>query len=476
LKRILLVRPSLGVNGKATYPPFGLLNVASYLENCQVTICDLANGENLDRSLMGFSLVGISAFSSQLKEANDFAKFVAKNNTKYNDVSSGGPTEHSTLDFHGGHTTVVVGGSGVTSNIEYAKKTLPDCDVLFAGDGERFAENIHKYYFNIEKQITVDERNNSYLWENYKIPNWSLINYKQYLNTCGLAVETSRGCPNGCSMCTAQMVHGRNYRARKPIDVMNEILFLNKTFKAKRFYFTDDNATVIPSRWKELMQLIVDANLNLKLSVPEGVQAHDLDIDTLKLMKKAGFSHIFIGVESGNQRVLSNVVGKGNLTLERVEQVVKDCKQIGLTISCFFVVGLVGETFQEAKETLEFASKLRSLGAYSCMVRNAIPIPGTAMYDRAKEKGYLTVSDQELNNVDFIHSGKHLLITPEWNPKDIEALVLTAKAQDAHHILKHNRGYIAKKGLVRLITNPKQAIHRLQQLRAESKALKEDIQ
>jgi anaerobic magnesium-protoporphyrin IX monomethyl ester cyclase len=470
MKKILLVRPPFSKETKCSFPPFGLLNIASHLENCKVRICDMANGEKLHNDAMSLSLVAISVFSSQLKEANNIAQYIRKNNTKFNDIFSGGdPLFPSKIDYHGGHTTIIVGGSGVTSNPEFAKTMLPDVDVLFAGDGERLAQSIDKYFFLNGKQKIIDNRSYPFSLNDYRLPSWNLVNIKQYVKGVGLAVETSRGCPNACSMCTAQMIHGRNYRARKPIDVMEEIKLLNKTYNAKRFYFTDDNATVIPSRWKELMQLIVNANLGLSLGVPEGIQAHDLDISTLNLMKKAGFSHIFIGVESGNQRVLSNVVGKGKLTLGQVEQVVKDCKLIGLAISCFFVVGLVGETLQEANETLKFAEKLRDLGAYSCMVRNTIPIPGTAMYQQSKEKGYLTVSEQELNNMDFIHSGKHLIITPEWNPHDIEALVLKAKAQDARHILKHNRGYIARRGIVRLITNPKQAFHRLQQLRGDAK-------
>jgi anaerobic magnesium-protoporphyrin IX monomethyl ester cyclase len=475
MKRILLVRPPFPNETKYDYPPFGLLNIASKLieAGCEVRIRDMANGDYIGTSeVMSFSLVAISAFSSQLKYCNGIAQYINKNNTKRNDIASGGDPKFPMIeDYHGGHTNIVVGGPGVTSDIEYAKKILTECDVLFAGDGEIFVDNIKQYYWDLPKHCVVDARNTPYHFNdvNLQFPAWNLIDYKHYVKGVGLAIETSRGCPNACSMCTAQMIHGRTYRARKPIDIIKEIKFLNKTYNAKRFYFTDDNATVISSRWKELMQLIVDADLGLSLGVPEGIQAHDLDLKALILMKKAGFHHIFIGVESGNQRVLTNVVGKGNLKLWQVEQVVKDCKSIGLTISCFFVVGLVGETLQEANETILFAEKLRGLGAYSCMVRNAIPIPGTQMYAEAKRLGYLTVTDQELNNVDFIHSGKHLLITPEWKPNDIESLVLTAKAQDAYHILKHNRGYIAKKGLIKLVTNPKQAFQRLHQLRGDAK-------
>jgi radical SAM superfamily enzyme YgiQ (UPF0313 family) len=470
MKRILLVRPPFPNSTRCNYPPFGLLNIASRLGTSDVKILDMANGDKLENlQPMNYSVVAISAFSSQLKYCNDIAKYVANNNTKFNDVDSGAdPSFPTMVDYHGGHTNVIVGGPGVTSDIEYAKKLLPDCDVLFAGDGERFAEHIKQYYWPLGKQMVLDTRSDPFHWETEKIPAWYLIDYRRYARGVGLAVETSRGCPNGCSMCTAQMIHGKAYRARTPEDVLAEIKYLKRFYGAKKFYFTDDNATVLPKRWIELMRLIFQANLGISLHVPEGIQAHNLDLYTLTLMKEAGFKNIFIGVESGNQRVLTNVVGKGNLTLERVEQVVKDCRKINLLVSCFFVVGLVGETLDEAKDTAVFAQKLRDLGAYSCMVRNAIPIPGTELYTLAKSKGYLTVSDEQLADVDFIHSGKHLIKTPEWNPEDIEQIVRSAKAQDAAHILKHYRLHLVKRGIQKLIVNPKVAIDRLQELRHEA--------
>lgn len=462
--RVLLVRPPFDGMKRCDYPPFGLLTIASYLQakGIKVTLCDLAAGDRLEDLDWSFTLVGISVFSSQLRAANVVAQHVRLQNTKHNadGVSAGG------------FTSVVAGGAGVTSNPLYAAKMLPDCNVIFAGDGERFAEEVEGFFFPASvEQMIVDRRGLPFLWSNPLLPAWGLVDAKRYAGSVGLAIETSRGCPHGCSMCTAQMIHGRRYRARNPKDIVADMVALNRRYGAKRFYFTDDNATVQYDRWELLMSLISAEDRGFVLSVPEGIQAHSLDLHILSLMKEAGFQSIFIGVESGNQRVLTDVVGKGNLRLEQVERVVVDCRKIGLTVSCFFVVGLVGESLMEAKETVVFAQHLRDLGAYSCLVRNAIPIPGTKMYEQAVAGKLLLVSDEQLNCVDFVHSGKHLLKGEDWQPSDIESLVAIAKAQDAKHILQNNKGYLVKRGVSRL-SHPIAAFNRFAQLRREAKLCK----
>jgi radical SAM superfamily enzyme YgiQ (UPF0313 family) len=234
------------------------------------------------------------------------------------------------------------------------------------------------------------------------------------------------------------MIHGKQWRPRNPDDVVNELVTLKLNYGCTKFYFADDNATVDPNRWLELMQKIAAKNMGLSLSVPEGIQAHHLDVETLKVMKDAGLTHFTIGAESGNQRVLDEVINKGGLTVERIEEVVIMAKALGMKASCFFVIGFIGETLEEAKQTVDFAEHLRHIGAENCTVRNAIPMPGTRLFDIAKEKGYLTVPEEKLFDSQFVHTASHLMITPEWKPEEIDHLVKVAQAQERRHIIESN--------------------------------------
>lgn len=442
--KLLLVRPKLPLQDLQLYPPVSLVTLASYIHSSHsVQIIDMQANQSLEDVHFKPDVVGISAFTSQLGEAGKIAE---KSIQLYPEAK------------------IVVGGAGVTSNPQYASDLLPNANLVVAGDGEDFILNVQNYIDRNSRIVFCPRFNMT----EHRIPDWTLIDHKRYVKTVGLAVETSRGCPFNCVFCTAHLVSGKRWRSRTPESIVQEIQFLKKQYGCNLFYFTDDNATVDPDRWVRLMQLIVSSNLKIELRVPEGIQAHHLTIETLQLMKKAGFKMITIGAESGSQRVLDKVIDKGGLKVEQIRYVVESCRKIGLGINCFFVIGTVGETLEEAEMTVGFAEHLRKLGAYSCMVRNAIPIPGTRMFQIAKTKGYLTVPEDKMNDLTFLHSNKHFLKTPEWSPEDIQNLVALAKRQDAQHILRHKKLHLIKQGAKRLLTNPKAAMKRLVQIMEES--------
>lgn len=419
--KVCLVRPKFPVEDSKIYPPLGLLTIAPYfgesasvaINDCQISECGFLSAE--------YDVIAFSAFTVQLPIVDSLIKQ--------------GKSSGLNCKF-------VVGGPGVTSNIEYAKKLVPNADLLFAGEGEYFAEKVKEVL--IEGKKVVDMRKYSYNLGNKKIPAWNLTNYKLYRETLGFGVETSRGCPFNCVMCTAHLIHGKQWRSRKPSDVVAELKYLKQQYGCNRFYFSDDNATADISRWADLMCEIADAKLGISLSVPEGIQAHKLQLETLKLMKAAGLTNFTIGAESGVQRILDDVICKGGLTVEKIEEVVKMAKQLDMKPSCFFVIGFPGETSEEAKATVNFAEKLRRLGAESCAVRNVIPMPGTRLFELAKAKGYFTVPEEQLFNFNFVHSGKHLLKTPDWKPEQIEALVAKAKLQEGKHYLNKHPAVLVK--------------------------------
>ena len=437
-KKVLLVRPMFEHKDLKPYPPTSLVVLAPHFKYAEVFICDLQAGENFRDALrIKPDLILFSGFTSQLNEINNLAKF-AKDATP--------------------NVKTVAGGSGITSSPEYAQSILKDVELLISGDGEEFAQN----YLDLMnyKGIFSTKR---FDWKGYKIPDWNLIQNRRYIKNYCLAVETSRGCPYNCIFCTAHCVHGKQWRPRDPENIVSEIKYLRYRYGCKLFYFPDDNATVDPKRWINLMQKIVEAKLDTKFHAPEGIQAHHLDFETLKLMKDAGFNNIYIGAESGVQRVLDDVIDKGGLTVEKIEEVVKASVKIGLTINCFFVIGIVGETLEEVRQTVVFAEKMRKFGAYDCIVRDAIPIKGTRMYDVAKEKGFLAGETKDFSS----NQTRHLLNTSEWNSSQIEEFVKLSHRQQAQHILRHKRGYMIRKGIPKLFNNPKGAVKRLIQLSKE---------
>jgi magnesium-protoporphyrin IX monomethyl ester (oxidative) cyclase len=228
---------------------------------------------------------------------------------------------------------------------------------------------------------------------------------------------TSRGCPFRCVFCTHHIVWGRKWRGRSPGNVVAEIEHLIKTYGIKQIDFLDDNMTLDRTRMENICDLIVKKNLHVEWFTPSGVRADTLDESLLRKMKKAGCKKIRVAPESGVQDIVDSVIKK-NLDLDSVKRAVVLCKKVGLKVGCFFVIGLIGETKEDIKKTINFAYKLKQLGADSFIFSIASPIFGTELYRQAKIEGYLKPGFCE----DALATAEPLIETPEFSAKDLIAL------------------------------------------------------
>jgi magnesium-protoporphyrin IX monomethyl ester (oxidative) cyclase len=257
-------------------------------------------------------------------------------------------------------------------------------------------------------------------------------------------VTTSRGCPYNCVFCTTCIVWGRTWRARSPKNVVAELEYLVKTYGVKQVDFYDENMTQDKKRVADICDLIVERGLHLEWFTPNGIRADTLDETLLRKMKKAGCKKIRVAPESGVQHIVDEVIGK-NLDLKTVEQAVVLCKKVGIKVGCFFVLGLIGETKADIEETIRFAYKLRSLGADSLIFSIAMPIYGTALYEQAKQGGYL--------REDFcdyaLAATEPLIETPQFSAEDLQQLC--AKANMANPTFTKDK-------IVRAIRNPKKTV------------------
>ncbi|MBT0158800.1 radical SAM protein [Candidatus Bathyarchaeota archaeon A05DMB-2] len=255
---------------------------------------------------------------------------------------------------------------------------------------------------------------------------------------------TSRGCPYDCVFCSIHNVMGKKWRGRSPQNVVEEIEQLIQTYKIEQIDFYDDNMTLNKKRMEAICDLILEKRLKVEWYTPNGVRADTLDENLLRKMKASGCKKIRIAPESGSQQVLDNIVKK-NLNLKDVEKAVILSKKVGLKVGCFFVIGLVGETKKDINDTINFAYKLKSLGAEGFYFSLAMPVYGTELYEQAKKGGFLksTFSEEALAGVE------PLIETPEFTADDLLELCTRANMI--------NQTFTVGK-LVKAIREPKKAV------------------
>jgi len=221
--------------------------------------------------------------------------------------------------------------------------------------------------------------------------------YKKYLNIKKyfflvsdypmVMIITGRGCPFRCFFCVyPQTFHSRRYRFRKPENVVDEFEYIIRELpEVREIGIEDDTFTANPQRTKEICQLIIKRGIKIKWYC--NVRP-DVDLETMKWMKKAGCHLMTVGFESANQKILDNI-HKG-IKVEQIEEFVQNAKEAGILVHGCFIAGNPGETRETLEETLKFAKKL------NCDTMQFYPLivyPGTEAYQWAKENKYLLTSD-----------------------------------------------------------------------------------
>ncbi|MBF0196277.1 MAG: radical SAM protein [Planctomycetes bacterium] len=198
-------------------------------------------------------------------------------------------------------------------------------------------------------------------------------------------LATSRGCPFNCGFCATRVVWDKKVRSRSKDNIIEEIQECVHKYGISTFHFTDELFTSNRRRVWELCEAILEMHLNIKWVCT--ARAQGLDLETLKLMKRAGCHEISFGIESGNQTMLNSI--DKHLDLKKAADIISLTKKAGIITHATYMFGYIGETEQTMQETLDFA---KSLNTHVAGFFIASPLPGTPLYEEASQKGYLRKS------------------------------------------------------------------------------------
>lgn len=219
------------------------------------------------------------------------------------------------------------------------------------------------------------------------------LNIKNYFYSSAaypmIMIITGRGCPFRCFWCNwPQVFHGHKYRLRSAENVVDEFEYIVSNLpEVKEVGVEDDTLTADIDRVRKICRLLIEKGINKKIKWYANVRV-TLDLETMKLMKKAGCRMIIPGYESGVQELLNNA-HKG-ITIEQSREFAKNAKKAGLFVHGCFIIGLPGETKETARQTIEFA---KELDPDDVQFFPLIVYPGTEAYEWAQKNKYLITTD-----------------------------------------------------------------------------------
>jgi len=364
------------VGKKASFPPLGLLTVASLLPaKWGKKLVDMNVDELKDEDIQWADMIFLSAMIVQKESVQEVIKRIKE---------LGKP--------------IVAGGPLFTTGWEEFTK---DVDYLILGEAEGtlplFLADLKKG--RLKKTYTADKFPDL---KKSVVPDYSLINLKKYFSLC---VQYSRGCPFNCEFCDVVRLNGRVPRYKTKRQIIKELENLYHLGWRENIFFVDDN--FIGNRIavkKELLPAIIE--WQKKRRSPFGfitqasINLAD-DQELIDLMAKAGFATVFVGIETPNPESLRECNKLQNQNRDLLASV-RRIQKSGLEVQGGFIVGFDHDTPAIFKRQIEFIQKS---GIVTAMVGLLGVLPKTRLYERLKKAGRLIKNasgDNTLVDLNFI--------------------------------------------------------------------------
>ncbi len=222
-------------------------------------------------------------------------------------------------------------------------------------------------------------------WKNLPMPARDLVDLSPYREAWLSAhghfstnVVASRGCPYRCNWC-AKPISGNKYQLRSPEFVAAEIRELREAYGVEHIWFGDD-IFALNQHW---VQEFADAMEALQCRVPFKIQSRAdlMTRETVSGLKRAGCAEVWMGVESGSQRVL-DAMDKG-LRIAAVEDARARLRDAGIHACYFLQFGYPGEQWEDIQQTIAL---VRNTRPHDIGVSFSYPLPGTVFFDRVREQ------------------------------------------------------------------------------------------
>jgi anaerobic magnesium-protoporphyrin IX monomethyl ester cyclase len=188
---------------------------------------------------------------------------------------------------------------------------------------------------------------------------------------------TTRGCPFHCNWC-AKPIYGQVYNSRTPQNVVEEIKLLQRTIKPGHIWFADDIFGLKPGWVQTFAELMEKENIKIPYKIQSRVDLL-LESDTVQALARSGCSEVWVGAESGSQKIL-DAMEKGT-KVSQIYEARRLLKQYGIKTSFFLQFGYIGEEKEDIQATIRM---LKDLMPDDIGISISYPLPGTKFYEKVK--------------------------------------------------------------------------------------------
>ena len=365
------------------YPPLGLLHISAYLKS------------------KGF---GIDIFDSTFRTRQEFRNILETRRPPIVGLYCNLMTKLTVLEMiseaKAAGVTVVVGGPEPP---HYAEQFLAHgADVVVIGEGEITLEDllpaIHRHgvhdLANVQgivytaddgTHIRTPERPYIQDLDALPLPDRAAIDMNLYLNAWqthhgmrSISLITARGCPYRCAWCS-HAVFGESHRRRAPALVADEVAHLVETYHPDMLWIADDVFTISHKWIYQYAEEMRQRGLRLPFECIS--RADRLNARVIETLAGLGCSRIWLGSESGSQRILDAM--RRDVAAECIREMTRIAQQHGIQVGLFVMLGYEGEKIEDIEATVDH---LKQAAPDTILTTVSYPIKGTPYYHEVESR------------------------------------------------------------------------------------------
>jgi anaerobic magnesium-protoporphyrin IX monomethyl ester cyclase len=236
-------------------------------------------------------------------------------------------------------------------------------------------------------------------------PAWDLVDLERYRRLWvkrhgyfSMNMVTTRGCPYHCNWC-AKPIWGQRYNTRSPENVVSEMKWLKERYHPDHISFADDILGLKPGwlpRFADLVQQ-KGALIPFKCLSRVDLLLRPGEIDALK---KAGCQIVWVGAESGSQKIL-DAMEKGT-RVEQIREASRRLQRAGIQVGFFLQFGYPGETREDIRMTFQL---VRECKPDDIGMSVSYPLPGTKFHKRVRDQLSSRQNWMDSNDLAMLYKG-----------------------------------------------------------------------
>jgi anaerobic magnesium-protoporphyrin IX monomethyl ester cyclase len=237
-------------------------------------------------------------------------------------------------------------------------------------------------------------------------PAWDLVEIDAYRDAWvrahgyfSLNLVSSRGCPFRCNWC-AKPIYGSTYRFHPPAHVAQQMLQLKQKFHPDLIWFGDD-IFALSRQWTVEFTAEVE---RLDARVPFRMQSRcDLMTrDTVRDLRRTGCAEVWMGAESGSQRVLDAM--DKDISVHEIHAACENARANGIRACLFLQLGYPGETWDDLRRTIDM---VRAIRPDDVGISVSYPLPNTRLYDMVRGDRSSKTNWQDSGDLDIMFRGAY---------------------------------------------------------------------